>query len=67
MTGSGRGSTRYSKRELGLVRKCKKFSMLVFVMWSQAVVGGKANEVERDRSKTFVCHSEEFGLHFGKQ
>lgn len=37
--------------------------MLVFVMWSWAVVGGKANEVERDRSKTFVCHTEEFGLY----
>lgn len=32
--------------------------MLVFVMWSWPVVGGKANEVERVRS--FVCHTEEF-------
>lgn len=32
--------------------------MLVFVMWSWPVVGGKTNEVERVRS--FVCHTEEF-------
>lgn len=55
---SRRGSTGHSKRESGLVVKCKKFSMLVFVMWSRPVVGGKANEVERVRS--FVCHTEEF-------
>lgn len=53
MTRSGRGTfdTGHSERDnQALLEKCRKFSVLVSIMWSWAIVGGKADEVGRDRS-----------------
>lgn len=59
MTRSRRGS----EREPGLIGKVQEAQYAGICNVELGSIGGKANEVERDRSKTLVCHAEEFGVY----
>lgn len=65
MTRSRRGSfsARHSEREPGLIGKMQEARYADICNVEMGCIGGKANEVGRDRSKTLVCHAEEFGFY----
>lgn len=65
MTRSQRGSfsTGHSEREPGLIGKVQEAQYADICNVELGCIGGRANEVGRDRSKTLVCHAEEFGVY----
>lgn len=55
-------NTGHSEREPGLVRKAQEVQYVGVCNVELGCIGDEANEVGRDRSKTLVCHTEEFGF-----